>query len=181
MKVLTLLSTGLFVGLFAVSPIQAAGTHWSDWQPDSNPAAEVAAMSLRETATTTQPAQTLGQLESFEMQAMDEPFSGRSMINWPELVDYTQQALQADERLPKASPADGVVELACRFKTYHCDTIEVSVRQGTSGPVVWQTQLDADQWFAPRAWFIFQGQRHTAEMADAIVDALAKAYLPSGK
>lgn len=127
------------------------------------------------TATTTSPV-GLGSLTSFEVSQLRTPFATHSYAMRAELPEYLRVALRQHPELPTATPAQGVIHLAC-LDDYRCTTLKLSVTQGDTGPELWQQTFNNSTWWSQWAMLAGKGPKDPQALALTMANALAKAYL----
>jgi hypothetical protein len=114
---------------------------------------------------------------SFEVDSFHRPFEPVSHAMREELVESVRTALKAETALPKASPAQGWVEITCLDDAAACKTVQATVKAGNhQGPVVWQQEFDNTDHRSPWQWFVFTGWKKPAQVAAEIVQALKADY-----
>jgi hypothetical protein len=138
-------------------------------------AEQLTAPELRPTTAITNP-MALGSVASFEVSQLRTPFATHSYAMRAELPEYLRVAIRQHPALPKATPAQGMINLTCLDDT-RCSSIKLSVTQGETGPELWQRTFNNTTWWSPWAMLAGKGPRDPQALALTMADALAKAYL----
>ena len=114
----------------------------------------------------------LGDVRSFGIYDMPRhDFAASRQANVPaEVVEYTRTALQNDNRIQYASPAQGMLHFYCDDNL--CTRLKVELTQGTDGPVLWRTVQNYWMW----PWREIQLAPNTRKFAEKIVNLLVDDY-----
>lgn len=115
----------------------------------------------------------LGDLHTFEMDSYDEVFGNKFQYLDAEYIQHVNNALFHERSLPKASPAEGILHLAC-VKRPECNDIKFFVTAGWNGPEVWSTRIKRFKFFS--TWWLGNIPERSELTAQQLVQQLAEAY-----
>lgn len=116
---------------------------------------------------------TLKELRSFEVESYSDIFAPDSVRVAPELIQQTGFVLNQERRIPKASPAEGLVKLTC-IKWPECNQIKMSVLYRPTGQEVWSTTIKSYRFFV--TWWFDSIPRQNGDMAKDLIQQLTTAY-----
>jgi hypothetical protein len=108
----------------------------------------------------------LGQLKSFEVEAVKDTYSLETQQVDSEMYEYVRTALSRSKVLKAGSPGDGVLHLSCLG--FGCNKIVASVTEGSKGPEVWRSIINA-------YWF-YDTPKNPKGLSQQIIGHLAKDY-----
>lgn len=108
----------------------------------------------------------LSTLKSFEIRQFHDTYDTETAHVDPETFSYLGTALQKEASLPKASPAEGIIDLNCVDRK--CHYIEAKVYRGAEGPVLWQSKL--------RVYWTYGVSKDPREVAEQLITQLATDY-----
>jgi hypothetical protein len=118
---------------------------------------------------------SLSQIHHFEIDPFITPFktdSNNVQIS-PELVQNVMFELKNDSRLPKESPAEGLIRLTCN-KWPECNEVKMSVFYRPTGDAIWSTTIKTQKFFV--TWWFDGIPQPNPKLAKTLVNRLANAY-----
>ncbi|MBK8189112.1 MAG: hypothetical protein IPK79_01525 [Vampirovibrionales bacterium] len=112
----------------------------------------------------------LAAVETFEVAQFHENFGLQQQEVPPEILLNLRTALHQETSLPSASPAQGVLTLACEGLS--CRHIQANLRlNNVHGPTLWQTRVGSYRLYAlDRFWSV---EKPPARIATEIISRLA--------
>lgn len=121
---------------------------------------------------------TLKEIRSFEVEPFTDTFTSEAFNVNPlkiraELVQQTSFVLNNERRLPKGSPAEGLIKLSC-VRWPDCNTVKMSVLYRPTGQEIWSTTTKSFRFFV--TWWFDSIPRNTGDMAKDLISQLTAAY-----